>query len=196
MVEGCLSSHAKKRHGRSESDVQSHARAAALPLETGWCLHAHRPALVYVEGMLLLGHFATVAGFWEHMNHARLGAGLVQRSAPQHRFHCITLFRAGVMPTWEDPRNCRGFKALLTRLDTDGDWLDVCMACVGEQLPGATGARIVAKIMPRGPVARKIEVWFEHDAPAAREEALAALRAHVPRARDVRIHRHEPAATP
>ncbi|XP_077285166.1 eukaryotic translation initiation factor 4E1 [Arctopsyche grandis] len=105
------------------------------PLQNVWTLwfFEHIKGTDWGEGQKEITSIDTVEDFWSIYNHIKLASEL--------KVGCdYSLFKQGISPMWEDPRNENGGRWLLTlekRHHRPGDiidkfWLDVCLCLVGE----------------------------------------------------------------
>ena len=132
-----------------------------LPFRTSWTLWTHRGgSRTYESGLCRVATMRSVEEFWRAANSVLPPSAVFDTT----RFSAMSIFRTGVPPQWEHPRNrCGG--ELFTRDALEGDelddcWMHVMLACVGETLGEAalrvTGARVV-----NARAARRLELWFE-----------------------------------
>jgi len=84
----------------------------------------------YESNLREIGNFGTVEDFWRYYNHM-VKPGKIETNANYH------FFKKGIKPMWEDPRNSKGGKWVLTMKDkvlVDVIWENVLLALVGETL--------------------------------------------------------------
>ncbi|XP_074516228.1 eukaryotic translation initiation factor 4eb isoform X2 [Sebastes fasciatus] len=129
------------------------------PLQNRWSLWFFKndKSKTWQANLRLISKFDTVEDFWALYNHIQLSSNLMSGCD-------YSLFKDGIEPMWEDERNKRGGRWLLTlnkqqrRLDLDRFWLETLLCLVGEafddysdQVCGA-----VVNIRTKGD---KIAVW-------------------------------------
>ena len=107
----------------------------------------------YGTNMKLLGEFDTVEGFWRFFNNIPAPSKLFSteeslKSGEVTDIEGISLFKKGIRPEWEDPKNMHGGEWCIRKNGSlDYWWIDLIMAAVGGNLsPGdeLTGVRIVS----------------------------------------------------
>ncbi|XP_039476897.1 eukaryotic translation initiation factor 4E-1A [Oreochromis aureus] len=103
------------------------------PLQNRWALWFFKndctfaPLCVFV----LISKFDTVEDFWALYNHIQLSSNLMSGCD-------YSLFKDGIEPMWEDERNRRGGRWLITlskqqrKSDLDRFWLETLLCLVGE----------------------------------------------------------------
>lgn len=93
----------------------------------------------YEDRLVSLAQVTDVREFWEVFNNFDTTA-LPMRDA-------VHLFKKGVKPIWEDPRNARG-GALSFRVSKEKApefWKEVCMMAIGEKLQDALKSNRLSK---------------------------------------------------
>lgn len=145
------------------------------PLQHAWTAWVHKKggstAGDYGSAMSKVTTFNTAEGFWRFMNFTPCPSELFATDITIPKFskdiEGISLFKSGVRPEWEDPKNLNGgelfLRKTLTASQLDQIWEDVCLGAVGETIDPTdviTGVRIVDKFS-KGKVVYRLEVWFE-----------------------------------
>lgn len=139
--------------------------AMELSLEDGWAFFVHMSGVEYSHSYTKLLDVDTVGGFWSMFNVLpspfELCHGTVRCN--DSMVSAYSLFRQGIRPEWEDPKNAVGgewgsresvLPQYLPLL-----WRDLCMACVNEEFEDVLGVRLVYKMTKVGQIYNKIEVW-------------------------------------
>eukprot|EP00656_Telonema_subtile_P007054 TRINITY_DN132_c0_g1_i1.p1 TRINITY_DN132_c0_g1~~TRINITY_DN132_c0_g1_i1.p1 ORF type:complete len:648 (-),score=151.11 TRINITY_DN132_c0_g1_i1:229-2172(-) len=144
----------------------------------------------YHHAIGYVGECSSVGGFWSVFNNipapseffcappkrtrAQLGGRLVEG---------WSLFRHGVQPEWEDPKNCAGAE-LTVSTDSleqcDRCWQNILLATIGSCLPCSdeiTGVRVIDKCKKGTKPVYRLEVWFtaEADVKALKPALIEAL---------------------
>jgi translation initiation factor 4E len=148
-------------------------------LDSAWNLYITLPA--YSEDRLSedkkpyvrYGPFSSVDGFWNYFTHFPAPSivlcdengskRLVDDQVPEG----IALFKEGVEPVWEDPRNIKGghweLREEFPEEEADRIWEEVVMGLIGETMEEGrhiTGARMIDKTRHHKR-AYRIEVWID-----------------------------------
>jgi len=129
------------------------------PLQNQWTLWFFKPdrAKGWEENQREVICFQTVEDFWSTHNHIK--------SASELSAGCdYSLFKSGIKPMWEDPRNNEGGRWLISldkkqrTSDLDSYWLEVILCLIGEAFDehsdDVCGA--VVNIRPKGD---KLSIW-------------------------------------
>lgn len=103
------------------------------PLQNRWALWFFKndKSKTWQANLRLIAKFDTVEDFWALYNHIQLSSNLMSGCD-------YSLFKDGVEPMWEDDRNRRGGRWLITlskqqrRADLDRFWLETLLCLVGE----------------------------------------------------------------
>uniref|UniRef100_A0A674C465 Eukaryotic translation initiation factor 4ea n=1 Tax=Salmo trutta TaxID=8032 RepID=A0A674C465_SALTR len=103
------------------------------PLQNRWALWFFKndKTKTWQANLRLISKFDTVEDFWALYNHIQLSSNLISGCD-------YSLFKDGVEPMWEDERNKRGGRWLITlskqqrRADLDRFWLETLLCLVGE----------------------------------------------------------------
>lgn len=148
------------------------------PLQNAWTWWEHRRGgggQEYGTNMKRIGEFSTVEGFWRFYNHLPPPSHLfggeemsgVKRSDHDREIEGISLFKRGVRPEWEDPKNMYGgefsLKRAMTMAQLDQFWEDLVLGAIGETVDPTDvmcGVRVVDRSQKGKPTYR-FEVWFE-----------------------------------
>ncbi|XP_077477220.1 LOW QUALITY PROTEIN: eukaryotic translation initiation factor 4eb [Stigmatopora argus] len=129
------------------------------PLQNKWSLWFFKndKAKTWQANLRLISKFDTVEDFWALYNHIQLSSNLMSGCD-------YSLFKDGIEPMWEDERNVRGGRWLITlnkqqrRSDLDRFWLETLLCLVGEAFDdyGDDVCGAVVNIRTKGD---KIAVW-------------------------------------
>ncbi|XP_036006331.1 eukaryotic translation initiation factor 4eb isoform X1 [Fundulus heteroclitus] len=103
------------------------------PLQNRWSLWFFKndKSKTWQANLRLISKFDTVEDFWALYNHIQLSSNLMSGCD-------YSLFKDGIEPMWEDERNKRGGRWLITlnkqqrRADLDRFWLETLLCLVGE----------------------------------------------------------------
>ncbi|KAJ7991058.1 hypothetical protein DPEC_G00293300 [Dallia pectoralis] len=103
------------------------------PLQNKWSLWFFKndKSKTWQANLRLISKFDTVEDFWALYNHIQLSSNLLSGCD-------YSLFKDGIEPMWEDERNKRGGRWLITlskqqrRQDLDRFWLETLLCLVGE----------------------------------------------------------------
>ncbi|XP_061898316.1 eukaryotic translation initiation factor 4eb isoform X2 [Entelurus aequoreus] len=130
-----------------------------LPLQNRWSLWFFKndKTKTWQANLRLISKFDTVEDFWALYNHIQLSSNLMSGCD-----YC--LFKDGIEPMWEDERNKRGGRWLITlnkqqrKLDLDRFWLETLLCLVGEAFDNYSDdvCGAVVNIRTKGD---KIAVW-------------------------------------
>ncbi|XP_054652232.1 eukaryotic translation initiation factor 4eb isoform X1 [Dunckerocampus dactyliophorus] len=130
-----------------------------LPLQNRWSLWFFKndKSKTWQANLRLISKFDTVEDFWALYNHIQLSSNLMSGCD-------YSLFKDGIEPMWEDERNKRGGRWLITlnkqqrRLDLDRFWLETLLCLVGEAFDDYSDdvCGAVVNIRAKGD---KIAVW-------------------------------------
>jgi len=156
-----------------------------LPLKTSWTLYDHEKGTKtdYEKNTRMVGNFDNVIDFWSYFNSVPGPSSLFfqkETGKPYYMFNgkkreiaSISLFRTGIEPRWEDPKNTNGSDLSLRKFYNkdmtpvvflDNLWLFLSMACVGEQFTNSdtiTGIRCIdSSIIASSKPLYRIELWF------------------------------------
>jgi translation initiation factor 4E len=138
---------------------------------TVWEHHKGGASNNYGTNMKKLGDFSTVEGFWRFFNHVPWPSQIFTTEEGSKRFNDrevegISLFKRGIRPEWEDPRNMHGgeffVRKQLNVSQLDQWWENLIMGTVGELIDPADvlcGVRIVDKSV-KGKILYRLEIWF------------------------------------
>uniref|UniRef100_A0A3P9I6G8 Eukaryotic translation initiation factor 4ea n=1 Tax=Oryzias latipes TaxID=8090 RepID=A0A3P9I6G8_ORYLA len=103
------------------------------PLQNRWTLWFFKndKSKTWQANLRLISTFDTVEDFWALYNHIQLSSNLMSGCD-------YSLFKDGIEPMWEDERNRRGGRWLITlskqqrKMDLDRFWLETLLCLVGE----------------------------------------------------------------
>ena len=151
--------------------VMSPEAVTKHPLAHRWTLWYYRNlSKNWKENQRVVATVGTVEDFWAVLHHveeaSRLGQGCD-----------YSLFKEGIFPDWEDPRNARGGRWMVP-LDKsrraellDSYWLEVAMFLVGEGA-GRHAAHLTGAVVNIRGKADKLGVWLGDD---GAEDAVLAV---------------------
>ncbi|KAI1887309.1 hypothetical protein AGOR_G00188970 [Albula goreensis] len=102
------------------------------PLQNRWSLWFFKndKSKTWQANLRLISKFDTVEDFWALYNHIQLSSNLMSGCD-------YSLFKDGIEPMWEDERNKRGGRWLITlskqqrRADLDRFWLETLLCLIG-----------------------------------------------------------------
>lgn len=158
-----------------------------MKLNDTWIIYDHEKSdnQNYEKSTRKIGEFNTINGFWSFFNNIPKPSDLFYQRDTGKPFYnynnedrevaSISMFRDGVLPEWEDPRNKHGGEIILRKFFRKGVapveyldflWETLAMGCVGEQFINSdniTGIRVVDSSMVNDdkPLYR-IELWFSN----------------------------------
>uniref|UniRef100_A0A8C2ZBN6 Eukaryotic translation initiation factor 4eb n=1 Tax=Cyclopterus lumpus TaxID=8103 RepID=A0A8C2ZBN6_CYCLU len=129
------------------------------PLQNRWSLWFFKndKSKTWQANLRLISKFDTVEDFWALYNHIQLSSNLISGCD-------YSLFKDGIEPMWEDERNKRGGRWLLTlnkqqrRLDLDRFWLETLLCLVGEAF-GDSSDQVCGAVVNIRTKGDKIAVW-------------------------------------
>lgn len=108
------------------------------------------------ENMKEVYSFSTVEDFWRMHNNLALASQIQQGCS-------FSLFKKGIEPKWEDPKNAKGGKWTLLvnkgKGQIDTIWLWTMLACIGEVLEEDGGEHIAGAIVNIRKGQDKINLW-------------------------------------
>ncbi|XP_077587431.1 eukaryotic translation initiation factor 4eb isoform X2 [Stigmatopora nigra] len=129
------------------------------PLQNRWSLWFFKndKTKTWQANLRLISKFDTVEDFWALYNHIQLSSHLMAGCD-------YSLFKDGIEPMWEDERNVRGGRWLITlnkqqrKFDLDRFWLETLLCLVGEAFDDFSDdvCGAVVNIRTKGD---KIAVW-------------------------------------
>jgi len=144
------------------------------PLRNSWTLwydaqltNGKRPSQ-WGENMKEVYSFSTVEDFWRMYNNLAL-ASQIQNGCS------FSLFKKGISPKWEDPKNEKGGKwtaVIPKNKPLDTMWLWMMLACIGEVLEDEADDQICGAIVNIRKGQDKLNLWTR-DADAS--DALARM---------------------
>lgn len=142
--------------------------AQMCELECEWVWYAHHPSAsnTYSRAYVEIGRFKTVAMFWQYYNAfpscTKIHDGAITLNGQP--VIAYSLFRAGILPEWEDAVNHQGSewgcRELLDRSTFQEFWDIYIMGAIGEQIPHCVGVRAINKCN-RSRSMHKLEVWLD-----------------------------------
>ncbi|MFT7806392.1 eukaryotic translation initiation factor 4E-1A [Arapaima gigas] len=148
----------EKQEGASQ-EVVSPEEYIKHPLQNRWALWFFKndKSKTWQANLRLISKFDTVEDFWALYNHIQLSSNLMSGCD-----YC--LFKDGIEPMWEDERNKRGGRWLVTlskqqrKADLDRFWLETLLCLVGEAFDDHSDDVCGAVVNIRGK-GDKIAIW-------------------------------------
>lgn len=172
--------------GAEDNDAQS-GLSIASQLPDSWVLweqvvpQSNRTyGTKYEVNLKEISRFDSVQDFWSLWDHIPQPSELLMNKkmisdGPQEARHivdAIMIFKDGVKPMWEDPKNQNGglfeykfrhFMPGVCHAQIDEFWNNLVIAVIGGSIDPArmiTGIRLVDKLSSKGSGFLRIEVWF------------------------------------
>eukprot|EP00658_Telonema_sp_P-2_P050995 TRINITY_DN3901_c0_g3_i5.p1 TRINITY_DN3901_c0_g3~~TRINITY_DN3901_c0_g3_i5.p1 ORF type:complete len:490 (+),score=112.15 TRINITY_DN3901_c0_g3_i5:830-2299(+) len=164
-----------------ESDVEADLSTNPL-LKHKWVFWEHRelpkgggPDSAYHHAIGYVGECKTVGDFWRVFNNIPAPSKFFSRPPKQRgsvggrNVEGWSLFRHGVQPEWEDPKNATGSELTVSSetLDQCDDWWESLLcALIGNVLPFGdelTGVRVIDKCRKGSKPVYRLELWFTCD---------------------------------
>ncbi|CAB1331027.1 unnamed protein product [Coregonus sp. 'balchen'] len=145
--------HAEERaEAETGQEIVSPESYIKHPLQNKWSLWFFKndKTKTWQANLRLISKFDTVEDFWALYNHIQLSSNLISGCD-------YSLFKDGIEPMWEDERNKRGGRWLITlskqqrRQDLDRFWLETAFDDYSDEVCGA-----VVNIRTKGD---KIAIW-------------------------------------
>uniref|UniRef100_A0A8C6TDW3 Eukaryotic translation initiation factor 4ea n=1 Tax=Neogobius melanostomus TaxID=47308 RepID=A0A8C6TDW3_9GOBI len=123
----------KEKCEKAVSKVANPEAYIKHPLQNRWALWFFKndKSRTWQANLRLIAKFHTVEDFWALYNHIQLSSNLLSGCD-------YSLFKDGIEPMWEDERNRRGGRWLITlskqqrKNDLDRFWLETLLCLVGE----------------------------------------------------------------
>jgi translation initiation factor 4E len=152
------------------------------PLSSAWDWHFQTQGSTsesYSSSCTCVGTFETIEDFWRYRNNIpRVAEALCKERALKVGdgiVNGMSVFRHGVQPLWEDPRNADGkifeYKGCLPADEIDVVFMDVLLSALcGHASERFNGVRIVYKSGRKS--FYKVELWF---ASGCSEEDLSGI---------------------
>ncbi|XP_065401333.1 eukaryotic translation initiation factor 4E isoform X1 [Macaca fascicularis] len=117
----------------SNQEVANPEHYIKHPLQNRWALWFFKndKSKTWQANLRLISKFDTVEDFWALYNHIQLSSNLMPGCD-------YSLFKDGIEPMWEDEKNKRGGRWLITlnkqqrRSDLDRFWLETLLCLIGE----------------------------------------------------------------
>ena len=114
----------------------------------------------YENNLIELGHFQTIAKFWQLFNNIKSLGELEMQSN-------VHLFKDGIKPMWEDPINAAGGNWTFS-FRSDGEsvafadkvWMKLCAAAVGELID--SNEDITGIVLSKRQKGSRISVWLRN----------------------------------
>eukprot|EP00656_Telonema_subtile_P024458 TRINITY_DN26694_c0_g1_i1.p1 TRINITY_DN26694_c0_g1~~TRINITY_DN26694_c0_g1_i1.p1 ORF type:complete len:317 (-),score=70.19 TRINITY_DN26694_c0_g1_i1:445-1395(-) len=141
-----------------------------LELYTPWTWWEHEHSGDY--NLQALGTCDNIATFWQYFNnipqpHTFFTSKAAKRKlVGRRKVDALSLFREGVKPEWEDPRNSSGGEVLFRsdKLDlVNSMWYELALAVVGQVLPMEEGEILGVRVLDKtskSKIEYRIEVWY------------------------------------
>ena len=142
--------------------------ASQLYFETPWVWYGHFPSgsLNYGTSYIKLGRFESIKQFWQLFNHFPPIDSIHDGCVFYDRQPIVaySLFRDGVDPEWEHPRNLIGSewgcRETLCRERFHHLWKEYVLGAIGENIPHCVGVRAINK-SNRNRCLHKVEIWMD-----------------------------------
>ncbi|XP_025934173.1 eukaryotic translation initiation factor 4E [Apteryx rowi] len=123
----------EKTEPAPSQEVASPEQYIKHPLQNRWALWFFKndKSKTWQANLRLISKFDTVEDFWALYNHIQLSSNLMPGCD-------YSLFKDGIEPMWEDEKNKRGGRWLITlnkqqrRSDLDRFWLETLLCLIGE----------------------------------------------------------------
>ena len=148
-------------------------------LKNTWVLWEHQKNnnLNYEQNTCELGNFDNIDDFWKYYNHYPYprvifcdGTEKPVITNPDREIASISLFKQGILPKWEDPKNKDGAEIAIRKFksleELDNLWETISMLCIGEQFEMSdviNGIRVVDSSIPNRKTLYRIELWFSDE---------------------------------
>ncbi|KAL1772422.1 eukaryotic translation initiation factor 4E [Sigmodon hispidus] len=124
---------AEEEKPESNQEVANPEHYIKHPLQNRWALWFFKndKSKTWQANLRLISKFDTVEDFWALYNHIQLSSNLMPGCD-------YSLFKDGIEPMWEDEKNKRGGRWLITlnkqqrRSDLDRFWLETLLCLIGE----------------------------------------------------------------
>ncbi|KAM7319525.1 hypothetical protein ACRRTK_021208 [Alexandromys fortis] len=124
---------AEEEKTESSQEVANPEHYIKHPLQNRWALWFFKndKSKTWQANLRLISKFDTVEDFWALYNHIQLSSNLMPGCD-------YSLFKDGIEPMWEDEKNKRGGRWLITlnkqqrRSDLDRFWLETLLCLIGE----------------------------------------------------------------
>jgi translation initiation factor 4E len=142
---------------------------AEQPLHNKWVLWYDNPKAAlpntdWRENLQFCGRFDTPAKFWQIFNNVKPPSQIGDKC----NYH---IFKEGIEPMWEDPKNENGGKWVLTITKTSNNksrvdefWLFTCLAVIGETIDFA-GDMVCGAVVSIRRNQDRIALWIKTDEP-------------------------------
>ncbi|XP_074597991.1 eukaryotic translation initiation factor 4E-like isoform X2 [Brevipalpus obovatus] len=128
------------------------------PLQNDWQLWYWRKedSKSWEESLLEVTTFSSVEDFWALYNHIELASKLGHQAD-------YSVFKCGIKPMWEDPRNSRGGRWIIpfdrnAKKELDEMWLEVLLCLIGEAF-GEESDQICGGVISNRRSGSRIAVW-------------------------------------
>ncbi|XP_056137636.1 eukaryotic translation initiation factor 4E-1A [Lampris incognitus] len=159
MVSSMNRAKSKKKSKNSVCEVANPVAYIKHPLQNRWALWFFKNdrSKTWQDNVRLIARFDTVEDFWALYNHIQPSSNLMSGCD-------YSLFKDGIAPMWEDKRNQRGGRWLITlarqqrKVDLDRFWQETLLCLVGEAFNEHSGdvCGAVVNVRAKGD---KIAIW-------------------------------------
>jgi len=161
--------------------------ATQLSLCSPWTWWEHEHSGDYNSTQL--GSCDNIATFWQYFNNIPEPESFFTSKAAKRKLvgrrkvDALSLFREGVKPEWEDPRNASGGE-ILFRSDKLGlvnaIWYELALAVVGQTVHLDDGEILGVRVLDKsakGKIEYRVEVWYSEgvEAPVLMEQLRTIL---------------------
>mmetsp|Transcript_25923 Transcript_25923/g.31955 ORF Transcript_25923/g.31955 Transcript_25923/m.31955 type:complete len:200 (-) Transcript_25923:195-794(-) len=149
----------------TSSTTNSVPEIAGLPLHRKWVLFYDSPRISkddvpWHENLHNCGSFSTAEQFWQVFNNVKPSSQLGLNA----NYH---VFMEGILPMWEDPKNVKGGKFVLTLPKRDSKagkldewWLFTVLSLIGETID-AKGNEICGAVVSIRKSQDRIAIWLK-----------------------------------
>uniref|UniRef100_A0A3Q2C8N6 Eukaryotic translation initiation factor 4ea n=1 Tax=Cyprinodon variegatus TaxID=28743 RepID=A0A3Q2C8N6_CYPVA len=155
-----LPANSEKNYEKSLQKVVSPEVYIKHPLQNRWALWFFKndKSKTWQANLRLISKFDTVEDFWALYNHIQLSSNLMSGCD-------YSLFKDGIEPMWEDERNRRGGRWLITlskqqrKTDLDRFWLETILTCFQKELFSNYNDDVCGAVINVRAKGDKIAIW-------------------------------------
>jgi len=146
------------------------AIATELTLCSPWTWWEHEHSGAYNSTQL--GSCDNIATFWRYFNNIPEPKTFFTSKAGKRKLvgrrkvDALSLFREGVKPEWEDPRNSSGGEVLFRSENLElvnSIWYELALAVVGQTIPLEEGEILGLRVLDKSSKSKieyRVEVWY------------------------------------
>ncbi|XP_067930152.1 eukaryotic translation initiation factor 4E-like [Watersipora subatra] len=158
-------------HSAEISEVKA-PLAVKHPLQNTWALWYFKNdrSKDWSENLKIVAKFQFVEDFWALYNHIQPASRLANGCD-------YSLFKDGIKPEWEDPRNCKGGRWLISlnkgqrATELDHSWMEILLCLIGEAFEDNSDEICGATVNIR-PKVDKLSLWTAN---AGKKDATCAI---------------------